>query len=452
MLDRHWREIAVCLLLVSGCALRDDDASALVEPQLSSTVAPTIVSLTFDDTSADQYQVAALVSARGMHATFYINSRRIDHAGAMTLAQLVGMEAAGNEIAGHTLSHLHLPALDLDEARREVCNDRVALLARGFAVSSFAYPFGDNTAVVDQVVADCGYNSGRDVGGLRAPSCLTCAFANPSPPVDRSSVRTPPSIKSDTSLATLESYVTKAEQHGGGWVPLVFHHVCDGCNPLSVSPATLAAFLDWLAQRAAYGTVVRTVAEVIGGEVQPGVDGPPPDDALVVQNPSLEVDANSDAVPDCWQRGGSGTNTATFALESPGFDGSIAQRIDVTSLVSGARRLVTRQDLGTCAPNAVPGHRYRVTAAYHATVQPHFTIYYRTAAGAWVFFAQGPALPASASYVHGAYTTQPLPAGATAISVGLSILNVGSLTVDAFTLVDTTPTPNSDAAFEAAAD
>jgi hypothetical protein len=45
-------------------------------------------------------------------------------------------------------------------------------------------------------------------------------------------------------------------------------------------------------------------------------------------------------------------------------------------------------------------------------------------------------LPTSSTYRLGSYTTPALPAGATAISVGLSIINLGSLTMDDFTLVD----------------
>jgi peptidoglycan/xylan/chitin deacetylase (PgdA/CDA1 family) len=407
---------------------------------------PTVVSLSFDDTFADQFQVAAMVGARGLHATFFLNSGRVNLAGSMSQGQLLVIQEAGNELAGHTVSHADLPTLEVDEQRRQICNDRVALLGFGFDVRSFAYPFGDSNATTEQIVADCGYNSARGVGDLVSPgSCVGCAFANPIPPTDAYNLKTPDSIKVDTTLDTLEGYVTQAEDNGGGWVPLVFHHVCDGCDPLSVSPATLGAFLDWLAARADSGTVVQTIGEVIGGPLQPGVPGPPPDPpppaGNLLQNPSLELDGNGDGIPDCWQRGGSGTNTSTFTLTSDAADGAVAQRIDVTSFTSGARRLVSRQDLGSCAPAIFPGHSYTVTASYHATTPPRFTVYYRTSSGGWVWFAQSPLLPVSDGYVTGTYTTPALPAVATAISAGLSIYDVGSITMDAFVLSDADTTP-----------
>ena len=399
----------------------------------------TTVSLTFDDTSTDHALAADLVAARGMQATFYINSSRIGRAGYLTSAQLLAMQTAGHELAGHTIGHTNLPTLDADGQRREICDDRVALLGLGFAVTSFAYPFGASTAVTEQAVAACGYNSARGVGGIQ---CAGCAAAETAPPAAAFDVRTPASIKSDTTLATIQSYITQADAHGGGWVPLVFHHVCDGCNVNSISPAVLAELLDWLAAR---GTPVKTVHEVIGGGVQPAIAGPPlpPPSTTgnLLVNASLEADVDGDLVPDCWQRGGTGTNSATFSPATAAHDGFAAQQIDVTSFSSGARRLVSKQDLGTCAPGVQAGHLYKVSAWYRADVPPRFTIYTRSAAGAWTYFTQSPLLPVSAVYVPGSFAIPVLPAGATAISVGLSLYSTGSLAMDAFELIDQTAMP-----------
>ncbi len=58
----------------------------------------------------------------------------------MTTAQLRQLQGDGHEIGGHTLTHPHLPALSVDERRRQVCDDRASLLGQGFAVRSFASP------------------------------------------------------------------------------------------------------------------------------------------------------------------------------------------------------------------------------------------------------------------------------------------------------------------------
>ncbi len=432
-----------CFLFVWAASACDSPV-ALDEKTSELSGASTIVSLTFDDTLADQYQVGAIAEARGMRAVFYINSPRLDTAGYLTRAQAIDLQIRGHEIGGHTLSHVHLPAVPEDEARAQICNDRAALLDGGFAVTSFAYPFGDDSAAVQRIVDDCDYNNARDVGGLQSPTCPSCPWSNPVPPANVFQIRTYDSVQTDTPLAAIQQQVLDAEQHGGGYVPIVFHHVCDGCDSNAVSPAVLAQFLDWLAARAP-STQVATVQEAIGGGVQPAMRYPDPNSgANLARNPSLEADADTNQVPDCWQRGGFGTNTATYTLVSDASDGVRAQQITITSLSSGGRRLVTAQDTGVCAPPVTAGHSYRITAFYKSDVQPRLTVYYRNASGAWGWFAESALLPTSATYRQATYTTPAIPSGATAISFGLGIFAVGTITIDQHTLVDTTSTPPAD--------
>ncbi|HSN25758.1 MAG TPA: polysaccharide deacetylase family protein [Kofleriaceae bacterium] len=417
------RRVLVTVALVASCASEPPTQNEAED----NVTATTIVSLTFDDTFAEQAQAASLLEARGMRGTFFVNSPRIGTTGYLSRAQIDALAVAGHEIGGHTLDHPHLPALTTDQQRHEICDDRTALLAMGYRATSFAYPFGDSTLAVEDVVRQCGYTSARDVGGLAtATSCSGCPYASTMPPRDAYNVPTPGSVRVTTTLDEMKSWVTQAEQHGGGWVPLVMHHICDGCDEYSVSAANLGAFLDWLAARAGNGTFVRTVDQVIN---------PPRLAPNLVQNGSLEIDANHDLVPDCWQRGGYGTSTATFTLVGDAADGAVAQRIDVTSFSSGARRLVTKQDQGACAPAATAGAHYTMTGSYHANVPARFTVYTRNSAGAWQYFTESPLLPASTTYRVATFTTPALPAGTAAISFGLSIYQVGSITMDKLALV-----------------
>jgi endoglucanase len=221
----------------------------------------TVVSIQFDDGVADQIDALPILNAHAMHATFYVNTAVMGDSAHMTWAQLHQLGTAGNEIAGHTLHHVNLKPLKTAEARMEVCQDRNNLIEQGFQPTSFAYPFGGIDAGAAQVVKDCGYNSGRGVAG----------GTETIPPLDAYATRTPPNPKQGTTVATIESYVTDAEQAGGGWVQLVLHHLCSQCDAYSITPADFAALLDWLQPRAANGTVVKTTAEVIGGPVQPPV-------------------------------------------------------------------------------------------------------------------------------------------------------------------------------------
>ena len=60
--------------------------------------------------------------------------------------------------------------------------------------------------------------------------------------------------------------------------------------------------------------------------------------------------------------------------------------------------------------------------------------YYRNAAGAWVYCQSSPLLAPTSSWTLASLSSAPLPAGATAISFGLTIAGTGSLTTDDYAL------------------
>jgi endoglucanase len=233
----------------------------------------TVVTIQFDDGNADQMNALAPLQARDMVATFYINSGFIGDAAHLSTGDLHALFDAGNEIGGHTIDHANIKKLKTAAARQEVCGDRVTLmdanLGFGFPVTSFAYPFGSYDAASELVVHDCGYNSGRGVSGVDD----TKTFAETIPPLDPYGLRMTPSIKQGTTVATVEGYVTAAETHGGGWVQLLIHHLCDQCDAYSMTVSDFTAFLDWLQGEVAAGrVVVKTTNDVIGGPVNPPVE------------------------------------------------------------------------------------------------------------------------------------------------------------------------------------
>ena len=400
------------------------------------------VSLTFDDGIIDHNLAGSLLAERGMRGTFYLNSGRLGATGYLSGADARALEAQGHEIAGHTVSHADLPTLSLDEQKRQVCDDRSALLAAGLRVTSFAYPYGARNAQVEEVVQGCGYNSARRVGDIVSPgTCSGCPYAETIPPRDLWAIDTPVSIKESTSLEDMMNYVLQAEQNGGGWVPLVLHRVCDACDTNRVSASQLGQFLDWLGARSPDGTVVKTVDEVIGGNVKPGVVGPvapPPGDlSNLVRNPSMETDSDGNGLPDCFQRGGFGTNTYVYGSAPDVRTGSAAQRVDVTSYTSGDRKIITPQDLGACAPPTREGHRYQFTGWYKTNADVRVSAFYRTSSGGWTFLGQSPLLPRSeAAYAQASWVTPSMPAGSTAISIGYSIRSAGYVQADDFSLAD----------------
>jgi peptidoglycan/xylan/chitin deacetylase (PgdA/CDA1 family) len=248
---------------------------ALIAPVTAAAQSQTVVSLTFDDGFANQYEAESTLAAHGMKGTYYVNTGVTGTSGFMSWSQLVALDANGNEVTGHTLDHVDLVAATATEAQRQVCDDRQNLVSRGFVAKSFAYPYGSYDATAEAIVEGCGYASGRGAFGLRNVTSTTDTrpFASTIPPPDPYAILTPCCIRSDVTLTQLQNYIVGAENNGGGWVPLVLHRICANCGgdapAPSMTPATFQAFVDWLAQRSSGGTVVRTVAQVMSGDAQP---------------------------------------------------------------------------------------------------------------------------------------------------------------------------------------
>jgi peptidoglycan/xylan/chitin deacetylase (PgdA/CDA1 family) len=247
------KSLAALLIILAGC----NNAPAISTPtKVESSFKNTVVSLTFDDGDADNYSVRFTLAENNLHATFYIVSGFTNSNGYMTDNQLRDLYNDGNEIGGHTLSHKKLSDIHGADLNREICQDRSNLLAYGFKVTSFAYPFGYYNDESKQAVKDCGYNSARGVSG--GPERI--------PPVDAYRLQAMPYIVSDTHFTKMVRYVTEVKNNGGGWAIFVFHHVCDGCNQYAIMPGTFARFAQWLAEQRSNGLDIKTVGEVLGGK------------------------------------------------------------------------------------------------------------------------------------------------------------------------------------------
>lgn len=260
--DYRVRALRVSLLAAVCCC-------ALALPA-GAAAAPTVVSLEFDHAFSDAAQGVALAASHGMPVTLFAISGRVGSPGYMTYAQLLTLQGQGDEIGGHTIDHPELATLPPAAQQHEICTDRAALQAAGLDVTDFAYPYGDFGAATPGIVRGCGYESARIAGGLgpRGGCHRPCPAVETIAPRRVYATRTPSSIVDTDSPATLRGYVEAAQRAGGGWLQLVFHHVCDRCDTYAVSEPTLAAFLSWLAARD--GIRVETVRQVIETPFRPG--------------------------------------------------------------------------------------------------------------------------------------------------------------------------------------
>lgn len=148
--------------------------------------APGAVCITLDDGYRDNYEYAfPLLKKYGARATIFLSTgfmdgTRTSSAGItrpmLTREQVKEMLASGLvEFMPHTQTHPHLPALHIEAARSEIAESKNAVeQITGKPSTVFAYPYGEYTAQVKEVVRDLGFVSAFGVrpGISRAGSDL----------------------------------------------------------------------------------------------------------------------------------------------------------------------------------------------------------------------------------------------------------------------------------------
>ena len=158
----------------------------LTENVVQSSLKDTVVSFTFDDFPRSAASTAAtILEAHGARGTFYVAGSLVDGASGTygdycRQADLNALVAAGHEIGCHTFGHVRVSTLSPRRLIEEL-DQNAAFVRRcldGYAMRSFAYPFGDMSPLrklqVETRFASCrgnspGINAGRiDLGDLRA--------------------------------------------------------------------------------------------------------------------------------------------------------------------------------------------------------------------------------------------------------------------------------------------
>jgi peptidoglycan/xylan/chitin deacetylase (PgdA/CDA1 family) len=262
------------------------NAEAVQTRQLLMTPYPVTVSLTFDDQYENLWRYGRpLLLSHNMRATVYVITEDTNngYSCCMTYDQLRTMQAEGNDIGGHGVQHLNLTDPSTTRAQKvaDVCDNRSDLVDHGIPdPQSFAYPFGAYNADAEAIVQQCGFRSSRAAGGISSSN------TTPGPPwVETIPPRDPYAIRAidvggntDKKLSDMQNFVTAAAIHGGGWLPMVFHQVCNAdaadfstcINQYGVRDTVLDQFMTWLGNAgqpggAPAGATVKTVAQVING-------------------------------------------------------------------------------------------------------------------------------------------------------------------------------------------
>jgi peptidoglycan/xylan/chitin deacetylase (PgdA/CDA1 family) len=213
-----------------------------------------LVSVTLDDAYASGYSnVAPILAAHGVPATYYVVTGDIGVSGRLSASNIQDLAAAGHEIASHTVTHPDLTTLSSTDLTYELSASRQALLDLGFGPTlDFASPLGSYNGTTLTAIEGI-YASHRTVD-------LGYNYKNTLDPY-RLKVQ---SMRGATATSDVLGWANQAAQTGG-WLILVYHDVVPAPLPsdYAVTPDAFDAQLTTLQSAGlSFVTVQQALAEI----------------------------------------------------------------------------------------------------------------------------------------------------------------------------------------------
>lgn len=426
--------VASAVVLAAGTT----GASAATYTPISNDCSAGYVAFTFDD--GPDITTPAIVQALlglNLHATFFVNgSKVVEHP-----AILASEVANGFTVGSHLYDHASMtgvstgtpPMTDQQVTDQLASASQAIIQAGGTKPTLYRPPYGDVNAYYDLLARNLGYRIVMPWGTNIVDS---------------------QDWVTGTDVATVVARVTQGyRQPNGVSKPgitadsIIAMH--DGLDPESnITVQALQPIVDYMnAHHLCSAATIRQ--DATGGAVPPPAP-PEPTTGNLVSNPSLETLRTANpavtAEPLCFQQGGASvaSNTATWSLTSDAHSGSVAERVDVANWTAGDRKIVPTQRASeaSCLAPVIPGKSYSMWAWYKgqwpyvgaAPTKVSIATYYRNAFGTWVYWQGSTLVSPTSTWNLANWVSAPLPAGATAISFGLAISGIGSLTTDDYAL------------------
>ena len=435
-INKLWLAVPAILVAAVVLVLEVKPADAAATP-LDNDCSSGYVAFTFDDgPGPNTPAVLQALKELNLKATFFVSGNKVDRARQAVRDEL----AAGFSVQNHTYDHASFtgastgtsPLTDAQLADELEKASAAIVSAGGSKPTLYRPPYGDVNAHDDLVAQHLGY---RIVMPWGTPT------GNIVDGQDWTGVSSAEIAANVTKGYTKNGYAYAGIKAGS----IVSLH--DGLGEATLNTVkALQPIVDYMnANHLCSTDTIR--ADATGGVVPPPAPAPPTSGNLV-QNPSLETARASGSEPSCFQQAGAATasNTATWTLTKAAHSGSAAARVDVTGWTGGDRKLVLTQRTSeaSCLAAAVPGRSYTMWVWYKgdwnflgtSPTKVSFATYYRNAAGAWVYWQSSPLLAPTSSWNLASFTSAPLPAGATAVSFGLTIAGPGTLVTDDYALTE----------------
>jgi hypothetical protein len=357
-----------------------------------------------------------------------------------------------------------------------VLSDRARLVELGFAARSFAYPFGDVErdepglgSSVLELLRSSGYASARDTSGLDPSECR--ADAESLPPRDAFRLRSVRSVNDAPPVAagepplppdsaeTLLGWMDHAASCGGGWLPLIFHHLREACaapdapgsycfefSELERLATSLASGVRCPGDGQCYRIAVQTVSGALGERELTA-----PRAVFGLRNPSFERTLASGGSECAQDTQGSGGTASLGRSTSLAHTGLVSERMEIPEPFVAPAEIRVSRDFGACAPFAREGQVYDLALHYRAEPgsSPKLRLLsYRLASDfTWQSWTRSASFTAQApgEWVRQSLRTEPVPAGTIAFSFGLRLESAGAVNVDDFEATPAAPVTTSAA-------
>lgn len=222
----------------TGGSISKSVSIVVTTPPTPNAFSEGMVTFSFDDSWASQYANALpILQSAGIKGTFYLTTEPVlgGWSGYMTPTQIVDIGNKGHEIAGHTVTHPHLPALSSSQITSEIVNSKTYLQnLTGKSVTTFAYPYGEFNATAKSLVQTSGYTSARGV----EEDALNTALS------DKYNLKSS-CIESGATFAQVKSQIDKAKAQKQ-WYILCFHEVKSSPGQYDTSIALFQQIVNYI--------------------------------------------------------------------------------------------------------------------------------------------------------------------------------------------------------------
>lgn len=217
-----------------------------------------LLSVTFDDGWESVYTVAAPILQRtGIHTTQYLISSTIKDKNYLSVSQIKNLNAAGNEIGCHTVTHPDLTSLSDKDLFNELSGCKEALQKEyGITPIDFASPYGRYDSRTLAAIKGI-YLSQRNTNG-DISNGIDGHDVNLKDKFDPYNI-IGVTVRSDTPLSEIKVALDYTIAHNG-WLVLNYHQVEDNASAYGLDSESLNNQLSYIS-----GTQVKivTVGQVI---------------------------------------------------------------------------------------------------------------------------------------------------------------------------------------------